>query len=95
MPEQEVPEEIARLVEKMRSEYLDSEVAIASALAEADGPLDTEELVEATGYTKRTVAKRVDSLEERLKGAPLFQRPDDENVALHPRLAAALVTAAG
>lgn len=90
MAEQEVPEELARLVDKMHSDYLDSEVAIASALAEADGPLDIDELVEVTGYTKRTVQKRVDSLEERLHGSPLLERPDDDTVALHPRLATAL-----
>lgn len=89
MAEQEVPEELARLVEKMRSEYLDSEVAIADALAEADGALSTDELVDVTGYTKRTVKKRVDSLEDRLQGEPLFRRSDDD-VSLHPRLAEAL-----
>lgn len=89
MAEQEVPEELAQLVEKMHSEYLDSELAIASALAEAEGPLEVEELVEATGYTKRTVKKRVDSLEDRLQGPPLLRRTDDGQIALHPRLAAA------
>lgn len=90
MAEQEVPEELAELVDKMHSEYLDSELSIASALAEADGPLDIEELVEATGYTKRTVKKRVESLEDRLQGDPLLRRPDEDAVELHPRLAAAL-----
>ena len=79
-----------RLVEKMRDEYLDSEVAIATALADADGPLDIDALVEVTGYTERTVKKRVESLEERLRGSPLIQRTDNETVRLHPRLAAAI-----
>lgn len=90
MAEQEVPEALAQLVEKMQSEYLDSEVAIAIALAEADGSLTIDELVDATGYTKRTVKKRVDSLEERLQGTPLLTQSEDDTVALHPRLASAL-----
>lgn len=90
MAEAEVPEELARLVEKMHDEYLDSEVAIATALATADEALDLEELVEATGYTERTVKKRVDSLEERLQGQPLFERVGEGEVRLHPRVAAAM-----
>lgn len=89
MAEQEVPDELARLVEKMHDEYLDSELAIAEALAEADEGLSIDELVEATGYTKRTVKKRVDSLEERLQGAPLVRRSGEDAVELHPRLASA------
>lgn len=90
MAEQEVPPELERLVEKMHADYLDSEVAIAAALAEADEPLDIDAIVDATGYTERTVKKRVDSLEERLGGEPLIKRPDDGTVALHARVAAAL-----
>lgn len=93
MAEQEVPKELTRLVEKMHTEYLDSELAIASSVAEAEGPLTIDELVEATGYTKRTVKKRIDSLEERLQGAPLIQRTDD-SVKLHPMFAVALNAAA-
>ncbi len=89
MAEQEVPDELTRLVEKMNDEYLESELAIAGALAEAEGPLSIDELVEATGYTKRTVKKRVDSLEERLQGPPLLRRSGGEGAELHPRLATA------
>lgn len=94
MAEQEVPAELEKLVEKMSTAYLDSEFAIAGALAGAEGPLDVAALVEATGYTERTVKKRVDSLEERLGGEPLIRRDEDGDVALHPRLAEA-VRAAG
>ncbi len=87
---EEVPPELERLVEKMHEEYLDSEVAIAEALAEANEALDVDELVEATEYTERTVKKRITSLEERLGGEPLIERPEDDRVALHPRFAAAL-----
>ncbi len=90
MAEEEIPEELVRLVEKMHDEYLDSEVAIATALADADEPLDIDALVDATGYTERTVKKRVDSLEERLQGSPLIERSGDETVRLHPRVAAAI-----
>lgn len=90
MVDEEVPEELTRLAEKIHAEYLDSEVAIATALAEADGPLDIEALVDETGYTERTVKKRVDSLEERLGGAPLLTRPGAGSVRLHPRVATAL-----
>lgn len=90
MAEAEVPEELVRLVEKIHDEYLDSEVAIATALASADEALDLDELVETTGYTERTVKKRVDSLEERLQGPPLFERVDEGKVRLHPRVAAAM-----
>lgn len=90
MADVEVPAELERLVEKMRAEYLDSEVAIATALADADEALDIEALVDATGYTERTVKKRVDSLEDRLGGEPLLSRPEADHVRLHPRVAQAL-----
>ena len=90
MAEQEVPQELQRLVEKIHSEYLDSEVAIADALASADEPLDIDALVEATGYTERTVKKRVDSLIDRLGGEPLIAKRNDETVELHPRVGVAL-----
>ena len=95
MAEQEVPTELTRLIEKMHEDYLESELAIATALADAGKPLTVEDLVEATGYTKRTVKKRVESLEERLQGPPLIDRPDEEHVDLHPRVAAALLQADG
>lgn len=90
MAEQEVPDELERLVEKMNDEYLDSEVAIADALAAAEGPLDVDALVDETGYTKRTVQKRIDSLEDRLGGAPLLRRAGEDTFELHERLGLAL-----
>lgn len=92
MAEQEVPPEVDQLVEKMRSEYLDSELAIANALADADEPLGIDELIDATGYTERTVKKRVDSLVDRLGGEPLIER-DDDTVSLHPIFATAIANA--
>jgi DNA-binding IclR family transcriptional regulator len=86
----EVPQELTALAEKLRSEYRDSELAIAEALAEADEPLSIDALAEATGYTERTVKKRVDTLEERLGGAPLLRRDDADRPSLHPEVTAAL-----
>lgn len=87
---EEIPEEVAALVDKMASEYVQSEYEIAEALATADGPLTVDELVEETGYTDRTVEKRTGTLEERLGGEPLFQRDEDGNPTLHPVLAQAI-----
>lgn len=84
MGEADVPDELLNLVRKVRDDYLDSEVAIAEALASADGPLTIEALVDETGYTKRTVKKRVESLVENLQGEPLVRYADDEEVELHP-----------
>ena len=87
-----VPQELERLVRKMHDEYTQSEVDIALALAEADGPLDVEELAEATGYTERTIRKRVGTLEEQLRGPPLLDRDEDGRPVLHPAFARALRT---
>ncbi|MFD1645825.1 hypothetical protein [Haloarchaeobius litoreus] len=87
---EEIPDEVAALVDKMASEYVQSEYEIAEALAEADGPLTLDELVEETGYTERTVEKRTDTLEDRLGGEPLFQRDDEGNPMLHSVLARAI-----
>ena len=86
----ETPEEVAALVEKMGTDYVKSEYEIAQVLASADGPLSIDELAEETGYTERTVQKRVDTLEQRLGGEPLFQRDDEGRPKLHPVLARAL-----
>lgn len=85
-----VPAELERLVRKMHDEYTQSEVEIAQALAAADGPLSIDELAEETGYTERTIRKRVGTLEERLQGAPLIDRDDEDRPHLHPEVAAAL-----
>lgn len=90
MATDEVPEELASLAEKMATEYRSSEYDIARALAAADGPLTVEELAEETGYTERTVRKRVGTLEEALRGEPLLRRDDRDRPALHPALAAAV-----
>lgn len=85
-----VEETLAALAQKMEDEYTASEYEIARALAEADGPLSTEELAEETGYTDRTIRKRVGTLEEELRGPPLLQRDADDRPFLHPALAEAL-----
>lgn len=92
MATEEVPEELAALAEKMSTEYRDSEYDIARALAATeDGEgLSTEELAEETGYTERTVKKRVGTLEEALGGEPLLRRDEDDRPVLHPELAAAI-----
>lgn len=85
-----VQETLSRLVEKMAAEYTQSEVDIARALAAADGPLSVADLVEETGYTERTIKKRVGTLEEQLRGEPLLVRDEDDRPHLHPELAAAV-----
>lgn len=90
MATEEVPAKLAALAEKMATEYRDSEYEIALVLANSEGPLSTEQLAEETGYTERTIKKRVDTLEEALRGDPLLQRDDADRPVLHPRLAAAV-----
>lgn len=85
-----VPEELVRLVDKMHDSYTQSEVDIAIALAEADGPLSLASLAQETGYTERTIRKRVGTLEENLHGEPLLQRDEKDRPFLHPEFAAAL-----
>lgn len=87
-----VPDELARLVRKMHAEYTDSEVEIAMALASTDGPLSIDELAAETGYTERTIKKRVGTLEETLGGSPLIERDEDDRPYLHASFAAALRT---
>lgn len=83
MSPESVPPELVDLVEKLRSEYRDSELDIAEALADAGEALSIEDLAELTGYTERTVEKRVGTLEEQLGGAPLLQRDDEDRPFLH------------
>ncbi len=85
-----VEETLAALARKMEDEYTASEYEIAQALAQAEGPLSTEELGEATGYTDRTIRKRVGTLEEQLGGPPLLQRDEEDRPFLHAALAEAL-----
>lgn len=90
MATEEVPSKLAALAEKMATEYRDSEYEIALALANADEPLSTEELEEETGYTDRTIKKRVGTLEEALGGDPLLRRDEEDRPVLHPALAEAV-----
>jgi biotin operon repressor len=90
MAQSDTPAEIEALVEKMRETYVDSEYEIAQALAEHDGAVSIETLTEETGYTERTVEKRVDSLIDRLGGEPLASRDDEGRPRLHSALAAAI-----
>ncbi|WP_435365995.1 hypothetical protein [Haloarchaeobius sp. DYHT-AS-18] len=86
----DVPAEVQKLAAKMASEYVQSEYEIARALAQAGSPLTLEELVEETGYTDRTVEKRLGTLEDRLGGEPLITRDGEGNPKLHPILAQAI-----
>lgn len=88
-----VEETLEKLVRKIQDDYTASEYEIAIALADADGPLSIADLAEETEYTERTVRKRVGTLEERLGGAPLMQRTEDDHPYVHPRLATALRSA--
>lgn len=90
METDDVDDVLVDLVTKMHEQFRDSELDIAHALAEADGPLSVEALVEETGYTERTVKKRVGTLEERLKGEPLLVRDDEDRPYLQAHLARAL-----
>lgn len=90
MSADEVPAQLVQLAEKIRDEYRTSEFDIAAALAAADGPLSVAELAEETGYTERTIKKRVGTLEEALDGEPLLDRDDDDQPSLHPVLARAI-----
>lgn len=81
---------VDRLVELLHDRLRQSELDILLALAEADEPLTVDELVEETGYTERTVKKRIDTLEERVHGGTLLQRDPEGNPVLHPQFAAAV-----
>lgn len=85
-----VPAELERLVRKIHDEYTQSEVDIASALADADEPLSMAEIADETGYTERTIKKRVGTLEEQLHGPPLISRDEDDRPYLHPAVAEAV-----
>jgi predicted transcriptional regulator len=90
MAQSDTPAEIEALVEKMRETYVDSEFEIAQALADQDGSVSIDTLAEETGYTERTIEKRVDSLIERLGGEPLASRDGQGRPRLHSALAAAI-----
>lgn len=90
MATEEVPAKLAVLAEKMATEYRDSEYEIAVALANSEEPLSTGELAEETGYTERTIKKRIGTLEEALGGDPLLRRDDADRPVLHSALATAV-----
>ena len=81
---------VGRLVELLDDRLKQSEWEILTALAAADGPLTVDELAEETGYTERTVKKRVGTLEDQLHGGTLLQRDEDGNPLLHPQFARAV-----
>jgi hypothetical protein len=89
---------VERLAELLSERLIKSEWEILVALAQADRALGPEELVEATGYTERTVKKRVNSLTEEIVGerdiTKLFRRTADGPV-LDPTFAAAVRAEAG
>lgn len=81
---------VDRLVELLDDRLIQSEWEILTALADADGPLTIDELVEATGYTERTVTKRLGTLEDQVHGGTLLSRTDDGNPVLHAQFAKAV-----
>ena len=81
---------VGRLVELLDDRLKQSEWEILTALAAADGSLSIDELVDETGYTERTVKKRVGTLEDQLHGGTLLSRDDDGNPVLHPQFASAV-----
>ncbi|SFK74267.1 Winged helix-turn-helix DNA-binding [Halogranum rubrum] len=81
---------VSRLVELLDGRLKQSEWEILTTLAAADGPLTIDELAEETGYTERTVKKRVGTLEDQLHGGTLLRRDDDDNPVLHPQFARAV-----
>lgn len=78
---------VDRLVELLDDRLKRSEWDILTALAAADDALTVEELVEETGYTDRTVKKRLDTLAEQVHTTTLLERTDD-GARLHPQFAA-------
>jgi DNA-binding MarR family transcriptional regulator len=91
MAESSVESNLPRLVELLHDRLKQSELDILHALAETDGEsLSVEELVEATGYTERTVKKRTETLEEQVHGGTLIRRTDEDDPALHPAFARAV-----
>jgi DNA-binding IclR family transcriptional regulator len=80
---------VERLVDLLEDRLKQSEWDILTALAAADGPLTVAKLAEETGYTERTVSKRVDTLAEQVHGGTLLE-PTDDGARLHPQFAAAV-----
>jgi DeoR/GlpR family transcriptional regulator of sugar metabolism len=85
---------VERLVELLDDRLKRSEWDILAALAAADQPRSVDDLVEATGYTERTVRKRLDTLEEQVHGGTLLRRTED-GATLHPQFAAVVRAYAG
>jgi DNA-binding MarR family transcriptional regulator len=90
MAEPDGESSVERLVELLDDRLRQSEWDILTALAAADGPLTLDELVEETGYTERTVKKRLGTLEERVHGGTLVRRTGAGDPELHPQFAAAV-----
>ncbi|WP_435362296.1 hypothetical protein [Haloarchaeobius sp. DFWS5] len=86
----DVPPAVEALAEKMGTAYVQSEFDIARTLATADEPLSVATLSERTGYTERTITKRLGTLDDRLGGEPLARLDGDGRGSLHPLLARAL-----
>jgi hypothetical protein len=77
-----------RLVELLDERLRTSEWEILTALAAADEPMNYGALAEATGYTERTIKKRVGTLAEVVHGETLLRTEGDPR--LHPQFAAAV-----
>jgi DNA-binding IclR family transcriptional regulator len=80
---------VERLVDLLEERLKQSEWDILVALARVDEPLTVATLAEETGYTERTVSKRVDTLAEQVHGGTLLQQTD-AGARLHPQFAAAV-----
>ncbi|WP_129112913.1 winged helix-turn-helix transcriptional regulator [Halegenticoccus tardaugens] len=90
MAQTEADNPVERLVELLNERLRQSEWDILVALADADAPLTVDELADETGYTDRTVKKRVDTLEEQVHGGTLLHRDENDNPVLHPQFARAV-----
>lgn len=87
MAEADASSSVERLVEILDDQLIQSEWEILTALAKADEPLTVDELAEETGYTERTVKKRLGTLEEKVHGGTLLSRNEDGSPELHPQFA--------
>ena len=90
MTDTETPNSVERLVELLDERLIQSEWEILVALASADDALTIDDLVEETGYTERTVKKRLGTLEEKVQGGTLLSRSESGDPQLHPQFARAV-----
>ncbi len=92
MAHSETQSTVEQLLELLDDRLRKSEWEILVELAEVDGPLTPSELADRTGYTERTIKKRIDTLEDCLHGGTILHRDEDGNPSLHPQFAEAVRT---